>query len=185
MWAVDIDPRHGGDETFRQLVDRHGRVPRTPVQVTGSGGLHLIFAWPAEGGIRNSAGKVGPGVDVRGDGGFIVLAPSLHKSGRRYRPKIRLDECPLAPAPDWLLELARRASARPRPAADQPAMIVPAGQRHQGMVSLLGCMRRWGASAPVLEAAAIAFVAHQCDHGDPPISIEHIRATAADIARRY
>lgn len=66
-----------------------------------------------------------------------------------------------------------------------PDVKVRGGQRHPAMVSLLGLMRSWGACAEVLDAAAVAFVEHQCDHDGPPIDWEHVHETAADIARRY
>jgi hypothetical protein len=48
-----------------------------------------------------------PGIDIRGDGGFIVVPPSLHASGRRYAWDLSAhpDDVPLAPAPAWLLAL--------------------------------------------------------------------------------
>jgi hypothetical protein len=61
----------------------HGELPDGPGVVTGSGGLHIYFKASDER-IPNSASKLGPGLDVRGDGGYVVLPPSLHVSGNRY-----------------------------------------------------------------------------------------------------
>lgn len=77
-----------------------------------------------------------------------------------------------------------------QPAASQhgaavAAVKVPDGKRHAAVVSLLGLMRSWGACVEVLDAAAIAFVEHQCVPDPTPADIEHARATARDIARRY
>ena len=69
--ALDIDPRHGGDNWLAQ--HRH-RLPPTRTHQTRSSGLHFLFERPP--GIRNSAGKIAAGVDVRADGRFIVWWPA-------------------------------------------------------------------------------------------------------------
>ncbi len=98
--VIDVDPDHGGGTTLEGLQADNGRMPATLAAVTGSGGRHLLFHCPP-GEIRNSAGTIGPGVDVRGDGGLIVAAPSLHKSGSRYRWANW--GTPLADVPEWIL----------------------------------------------------------------------------------
>jgi Bifunctional DNA primase/polymerase, N-terminal len=185
-FGFDVDPRHGGDKSLAELVAAHGKLPRTWAAESGSGGLHLFFAWPEDGEVRNSAGKVGPGLDVRGDGGFMVLPPSRHRNGNRNRWVAAPESAPLSSAPAWLLALIRGQSGLARQRARVPAAMVPAGHRHDALVSLLGLMRRWGACEQVLDAAAVAFVEHQC-LVDPttPISLAHVHATARDIARRY
>lgn len=109
FWALDIDPRHGGDLSLEQLIAQHGTLPETIEASTGSGGSHLLFSRPAVG-IRNRA-SFAPGLDTRGDGGYIVVAPSLHASGQRYQWRVSPDDAPLADAPQWLLDLVIRQSA--------------------------------------------------------------------------
>lgn len=87
FWVLDIDGPEGA-AALAALEARHGPLPPTVEQSTGKG-RHICFAWPAAGTIgdrtvRNSASKIGPGIDVRGDGGYIVAAPSIHPSGRLY-----------------------------------------------------------------------------------------------------
>lgn len=81
--VLDIDPRHYGDDALQELEERNGPLPRTVEVVTGSGGRHIYFRHP---GIRIpcSSGQIGEGIDVRGDGGYVVAPPSLHISGREY-----------------------------------------------------------------------------------------------------
>ena len=81
--VIDIDPRHGGIESMRQLVDQHGPLPVGPRVQTGSGGWHLFYADPGRL-IRNSVNQVGPGIDVRANGGYVIAPPSLHVAGDRY-----------------------------------------------------------------------------------------------------
>lgn len=80
--VIDID----GDEgmaSWDALAARLDLQVTTRVVRTGGGGLHLYFRAPGAA-IRNSAGKLGRGIDVRGEGGYVVLPPSVHPSGRPY-----------------------------------------------------------------------------------------------------
>lgn len=80
--VIDIDPGNGGD--LRALIQR-GLAPPTAHVVTGSGGWHLWYRWPGRP-VPCSAGRIAPGVDVRGDGGYVVVPPSTHpRTGRAYR----------------------------------------------------------------------------------------------------
>jgi hypothetical protein len=79
LLVLDVDPRHGGEESLEELEAKHGRIPDTMETITGGGGRHILFAHPG-GVVGNKVGLV-PGLDVRGDGGYIVAPPSLHMSG--------------------------------------------------------------------------------------------------------
>lgn len=105
--ALDSDPRNGGDESLRTLEDNlPDGLPETPRSITGSGGEHVLFAAPA-GRVANFKGRDWgfPGLDVKGDGGYIVAPPSLHVSGRRYQwdAGAHPDDLALAPLPPALL----------------------------------------------------------------------------------
>ena len=82
--AVDIDPRHGGDESIAEWQAENGELPPTWTVETGGGGAHYYFKWPGQR-IRNGA-DVLPGVDLRGDGGYVIAAGSDH-AGRTLRRK--------------------------------------------------------------------------------------------------
>src|SRR5437764_7398691 len=100
--VVDVDRRAGGDRTLAALVELHGVLPATLAVCTGDG-LHLYFAHPGQL-VRNDSGRrVGPGVDVRADGGYVLAPPSLHHSGRRYETVDR--SMPVASMPPWLRQL--------------------------------------------------------------------------------
>lgn len=102
LWAVDCDGAEGLSEFLRRC-EEHDYTPETLYQDTPSGGRHYLFAWPEEGGLGNRA-RMWPSVDVRGEGGYIVAAPSCREDGRRYAWGNRLAP---APAPAWLLQAAR------------------------------------------------------------------------------
>jgi hypothetical protein len=80
---VDTGDAKRGDRTLVALVRDHGPLLVTPEVTTGSGGAHYYFAHPG-GRLGNSAGKLGEGLDTRGDGGFVVAPPSTHASGSPY-----------------------------------------------------------------------------------------------------
>lgn len=110
FFVLDVDPDGDGPATLARLIEEHGELPHTPQALTGSGGSHFLFALP-DFEITNSAGKLGPGLDTRGNGGQIVVAPSVSAKGA-YRWIVEPWNTPLAPAPDWLLELLRRKPER-------------------------------------------------------------------------
>src|SRR5712692_5206036 len=84
--VLDVDPRHEGDDSLWELQGRHQRLPDTIMALTGGGGSHWLFAHPGQGVVIRNATSLGglPGLDVRGDGGYIVAPPSWHPNGRRY-----------------------------------------------------------------------------------------------------
>ncbi len=80
--AIDIDGADG-ETTLGELVAVHGPLPATVEALTPGGGRHLLFQHP--GGYIPSRTEVWPSIDSRANGGYIVVAPSSHPSGREYR----------------------------------------------------------------------------------------------------
>jgi len=109
IWVLDIDPRNGGDQSLRELVAEHGRLPKTLQARTASGGRHFYFKYPKLVTIRNSAGKVGPGIDHRGRNGYVVAPPSVVNHGSYEW----LDDLEPAPSPPWLECLTLPPKQRP------------------------------------------------------------------------
>ncbi len=83
-----------------------GPLPETAKARTGGGGTHVFFAYPAGDEVRSSAGKLGPGLDVRGEGGYVVVPPSRTQGAYEW-----LDRSPLA-EPAWLLGRLRGQPSR-------------------------------------------------------------------------
>ncbi|MFC4034573.1 DUF3987 domain-containing protein [Streptomyces polygonati] len=112
IFVLDVDPDSGGLDSLTELENEHGPMPATWRVETGSGGIHFYFAWPGFN-PRNSAGKLGAGLDVRADGGQVVAPPSVSAKG----PYTVRDDTPPAPAPPWLVDMLRPPpAAAPRPA---------------------------------------------------------------------
>jgi hypothetical protein len=100
IWVLDIDDR----DALYELEREHGELPATLTSITGSGGEHQIYLWPADGRtIHNSASGFAPGIDVRGEGGQIVAPPTIHPNGNPYEWDEQCTE--IAAAPEWLLDL--------------------------------------------------------------------------------
>lgn len=128
VWALNLDGAEGR-RSLEALIGDHGPLPLAPCQRTGGGGLQLFFGGPADRAVRNSASKVSSNVDVHGEGGFVVVPPSIHPSGDRYRWLGGRAPWEIEPpqAPPWLLDLvapppkARKRLERPRIRGDRYA----------------------------------------------------------------
>ena len=179
VWVLDVDPRHGGDESLDALQRTHDDLPDTTTVWTGGGGEHRWFLW-ADGGPRNSAGVIGPGLDVRGDGGYVVVPPSMHESGRAYA--WRLDVPPCA-APPWLLEAAvekPNGADRAKPRADAD---IPEGRRDRTLFELGAAMRANGFDADAILEALRATNAARCLPTLPDADLRRIATSAARYER--
>lgn len=83
--VMDIDPRHGGDKSLAEFEAHMGRMPETLECLTGGGGRHFYLRAP-EFPIKNKVNLM-PGIDFRGDGGYVIAPPSGHISGGLYKWK--------------------------------------------------------------------------------------------------
>jgi hypothetical protein len=84
LLVVDVDPQHGGTASLAYLVARQ-LVPRTLYVRTGSWGTHLYYRHPGQQ-MPSRPMPAHPGIDIKADGGYIVLPPSIHhRTGRPYQ----------------------------------------------------------------------------------------------------
>lgn len=121
-WVLDVD-QPDGPATLAALEAKHGPLPLTVEQRTGGGGRQLFFKWMEGREVRNSAGKLGVDIDVRGNGGYAILPHSGHESGGIYTWIVNE---PLALAPDWLLDLVAPLSKAPgKPPKAEPKTTPP------------------------------------------------------------
>jgi Bifunctional DNA primase/polymerase, N-terminal len=107
LLVLDVDPRDGGPESLAGLERTAGPLPETARARTGGGGMHVFFRYPAGEGVRNSTGRLGPGLDVRGEGGYVIVPPSRTLGAYEW-----LDRAPLT-GPAWLLGCLREQPSRP------------------------------------------------------------------------
>jgi hypothetical protein len=107
IFVLDVDGPEG-EQALVALEQRHGPLPDLySMQWTGGGrgGWQAFFAWPEGRTIRNSAGRLGPKLDTRGEGGYVLLPPSLTTTAYRWAQDRAPWNTPPEAAPWWLLDL--------------------------------------------------------------------------------
>lgn len=122
VFVLDVDPRNGGSAALAALIQKHGPLPRTVQASTPSGGAHYYFKHVP--GLTNSAGKIGPGLDIRADGGQVVIPPSTTHAGAYTWVNAPWDT-EIAEAPSWLVQTA---DYRPTPPTPERESFGPANQ---------------------------------------------------------
>lgn len=184
--VVDVDSKHGGLESLAKMEQRHGSLPATIEAVSGNGGRHLYFAHPRRE-VRNRAG-IAPGIDVRGDGGCIIVPPSVHPSGKRYRwkPGHAPGAIELAPLPGWI-EQSRFQGEPPRghALAYWQSLVrrgVEEGQRNTTIASFTGHLLWHGVDPDVAMELMLAWNRVRCS---PPLEDEEVIRTVRSIERTH
>jgi putative DNA primase/helicase len=181
IFVVDIDPRNGGFETLAALEQKHGQFPDTLTAKTGGGGLHYYYRIPRGTKISSDANVLGPGVDIKGDGGFVVAPPSLHASGGVYEWDDP-DRFVMDP-PDWMIrELTRRGTGGSGVHKKAPPLpeVIGEGERDKTLLSHAGKLRRAGMGEDEIYAALVPVNASRCQ---PPMSDDQVRKIARSAAR--
>mgnify|MGYP004448381815 FL=1 len=108
LLVIDVDAYRGGVESLRDLEKQYDSLPHTPTVINGSGDGALNIYLRVPEGIKFK-GKIAPGIDIQSDGGYVVAPPSKHVSGSTYKwvAGASLDDIPIAPAPQWLIDLLK------------------------------------------------------------------------------
>jgi hypothetical protein len=187
IFVLDIDGLDG-EAALRKLELAHGLLPDSVETITpghGDGrGRHIWFRHPG-GTIPNSAGRVAPHVDVRGDGGYVVTPPSVHPSGHRYAWSVETASA-FADAPAWLLDLIapRRANGSgPTPATDWQDLIkgVGEGARDCSLAKLSGYLLRRRVDPFITHELIRSFNTTRCE---PPLPDRDVERIVNSIAGR-
>lgn len=174
FFVLDVDPKHDGTATLEALEAKHGKLPDTVQQITGSGGTHYLFSLP-DFEVKGTTGKIGRGLDIRGHHNYIVAAPSIHENGNVYTwdGMARLADQKILPAPAWLLALIR-GDDKPFSFAAPIAYKLAHGTQHMALVSAAGTMRRAGFNADEIYAALKLMNEKRCEIPGPDANIRRI-----------
>jgi len=188
--AVDLDVKHGhdGPGTWEDLRQEHGIDDQGAiVQLTPSGGQHLLFR---TNGDPIKSGILAEGIDIKSDGGYIVVAPSRTDVGEyAWELSAHPDDQPLASLPRELETLLQKAQARigaaglwneaqDSQAADSEPIL--RGQRNNALTSLAGSMRRRGMSPESILAGLLTENEARCD---PPLPEHEVRMIVESVSR--
>lgn len=165
---LDIDDNKGinGYETLKEWQNEHGELPETWQSITGRGGYHLFYF-----DIEPHKNRVGlyEGVDIRGEGGYIIAPPSVHANGHRYEwEQWREDGVNVARVDG----LVRKFINGPEPQREESQNFhepekIPSGKRVSSLIRLVGSLKAKGLENDSIMAAVKAENEAKCI---PPLS---------------
>jgi len=172
--VVDCD----SDESVNRFIKNYPEAQTTRQVQTGRG-RHFYFQHCD--GVRNDAGKfLGAGIDVRGEGGFVVVPPSIHANGKPYQYINRSRPIPLPDALKEVLVGQRKDNGSAGSRAVEVEEPIKEGQRNDTLASMAGAMRRRGMSQQAIATALNVENASRCD---PPLPEAEVDNIARSIAR--
>jgi hypothetical protein len=186
LFVVDVDVKDGrnGEAQLRRLEEKHTPLPATVESVTGSGGRQLFFRIPDGLTIKNSVGKIACGLDVRGEGGYVIAPPSVHPCGRAYAWSVD-SASQFADPPDWLIEEIERATGPARTSkreAISQLLIngVDDGLRNDSAARIAGALFRQGLNFTEVHGLLLAWN-ERCR---PPTDEAEIESVVKSIGTR-
>ncbi|MBM3768704.1 MAG: hypothetical protein FJW32_25265 [Acidobacteria bacterium] len=182
--VLDVDPRHGGDRSLEALLSTKSDAYDfgTLEAVTGGGGRHYVFSAP---GAPITKNKLADGIDIKSANGYIVVAPSIHPSGKRY--EWIDDELEPAPMPDWLFKLVATDGGTvetSRPSEHTPFVlpaVIAKGVQHRSLHAYGSSLRAKGMEQPEIEAELL-IAARRCEDVPPD---SHMTRLAASVCKLY
>lgn len=176
VFVLDVDG-NPGKASLKEYQSQGLELPETLTVLTGKG-KHLYFQWPDGAIIKNSAGQLARGLDIRVDRGCAVIPPSLHSTGKQYA---YIDaNAPVAVPPAWLIAKLIEPAPAPRLVTKQSGGAVLEGSRNSTLTSLAGAMRRRGMSPKAIEAGLLEENLQQCH---PPLPPDEVRAIATSAGK--
>ncbi len=189
--VLDVDLRHDGHESLISLQEEFGSLPDTVAVITGSGGSHYYFRHPGNGAkIPCATGLAGwPGLDIRGDGGYVITVGSDHISGSTYQWEVTSspDIVPLAPLPQWILGLltSGNKTSEQMTSRNEPGWVPKAlggvsdGERNRTATKLAGYFRNKHSKETTFQL--LKPFAGACQ---PPLALEEL-GKCVDSVYRY
>ena len=140
--VVDIDPRHGGIESFEKITGQSIEDIETPTQVTPHDGFHLLFKNSDPNRIVKNWTGIYPGIDVRTEGGQIAAYPTVI-DGKTYRWIKPASKYELQELPEWVKEKPKTRKVE----------LVNEGSRNTDATKVAGALRRVGLDTEQIASA--------------------------------
>lgn len=172
LMVLDVDPDRGGTESLGRLFADHMDFESLVVE-TGGGGHHIYLQYDP---TLTSRKDFLPGLELKSDGTYVVVPPSIHSSGRRYEVFCDSD---VAPCPQWLVEAIQRAPTGRRE-VELISDTIPEGERDVTLTSLAGSLHHRGIAFSVIERALQSVNLDLCD---PPLPETQVTKIARSISR--
>ena len=182
FFVLDVDGDEG-EQSLAALEREHGALPPTLEVITASG-RHIYLKM--RGKIGSNVGQLGRGLDLRGDGSYVVSPPSIHPSGRPYTCSVDSSDL-VAEPPQWLLDLIgiTNTGAKGKPLEHWHKLLtrkIYVGERNATLTSLCGKYLHCGLRDPVLlYDTMLAVNAYLCE---VPLSPEEIETIACSVVRK-
>jgi hypothetical protein len=177
--VLDVDTDNDGFASLAELAVEYGALPETPTSRTGKDGRHIFFKHPGIE-IRNSASKLAKGLDIRGDGGYVVAAPSVHPNGNRYEWIVKPSAVPLADMPEWMIELLRERHVSEPVEYKSTEGKITSGGRNDALFRMAGALRRKGLNDDEIFAALMPYNARRCE---PPLPDDEVMLLSKSASR--
>ncbi|MBP2642600.1 MAG: hypothetical protein H6Q67_487 [Firmicutes bacterium] len=178
--ALDVDGE-AGCESLQQLEEGYSKLPDTPEVLAGGGGRQLFFRYPIGHEIGNRTGLF-PGIDIRGNGGMVVGAGSVHPdTGKAYEWECLYspEDVPLADVPEWLLAMLTRPPQIEQTAGAEDDYI-PEGSRNATITKIAGSLWRQGLDQVELFDALSKINEKRCL---PPLNDQELQTIAQSMAK--
>ena len=154
------------------------RYPTQMVSRTGSGGYHLFYQYPTNVSKVSNRVRIFEGADLRADGGFIVLPPTIHPNGSRYE---WVQRGPLGAFPMALLDLQSKPAVQNDGWITEALRGVSEGGRNDTCARLAGYFFKKGLNSDIVEALLLEWN----ERNDPPLPIREVRTTSKSIERSH
>lgn len=168
---LDIDENKGldGMRELREWEHDHKELPETVSAITGRGGSHLYFKYDGSEKYGNRAGIL-DGIDVRGDGGYVIAPPSLHPNGTEYQWENDPDDTKMSGITDTVKEFLSIGHTSTQETFKLPDKI-GAGKRNDTIYRLACSMQSKGASDEAILAACSSENKARCT---PPLTDDEV-----------
>lgn len=154
------------------------KYPTQMVAKSGGGGYHLFYSYPQNVGRVSNRVGVFEGADLRADGGFLVLPPTMHQSGRRYE---WVKRGPLGAFPSGLLDFQSKPTTQGEGWITEALRGVSEGGRNDTCARLAGYFFKKGLNSDIVEALLMEWN----EKNDPPMPVHEVRTTIKSIERSH
>lgn len=176
---LDIDEEKGknGYEILKEWQKEHGDLPETWISITGNGGYHYFYRDTA---ANKNKVDLYDGIDIRGEGGYIVAPPSIHPNGHTYEWEQEPGEYEIAAVNSLTAEFLLGPAPEKKQYFHQEE-IIPEGQRVSTLIQLIGSQRSKGLGEAAIRAAVQAENEEKCI---PPLTDQELERQVFPALKR-